>query len=151
MARLPYQVLVILYFKEERNIRYCIFERISPKSQIQFIAGGGEDNELPIEAAKREAFEEAGINNAKFHPLTSTAYIPTNIFSESQRGVWGSDIFVIPEYSFGAEVNSTIIKISNEHIGFEWISYDEALQQLKWDSNKTALYELNCKLNANII
>ena len=150
MPRLPYQVLVIPYLKEDNNIRYCIFERSSPKSQIQFIAGGGEGNELPIEAAKREVFEEAGINNAIFQQLTSIGYIPTNIFSESQRETWGSDIFVIPEYSFGAELKSDIIKISDEHIGFKWVLYDEALQQLNWDSNKTALYELNCRLKANI-
>ena len=151
MSRLPYQVLVILYLKKDNSIRYCIFERAGPKSQVQFISGGGEDNELPIDAAKREVLEEAGVNNAMFQQLTSVGYIPTNIFSETQREAWGSDIFVIPEYSFGSEVKSDVIQISDEHTGFKWVSYDEALQQLKWDSNKTALYELNCKLQANII
>ena len=27
-----------------------------------------------------------------------------------------------------------------------WLTYDEANQKLKWDSNRTALYELNCRL-----
>ena len=151
MARLPYQILVILYLKEEKNIKYCIFERVNSKSQIQFISGGGESNESPIEAAKREVFEESGIMDIKLRQLTSVCYIPTNIFSESQREAWGNDVFVIPEYSFSAEVKSNIVSISNEHIGFKWVSYDEALHQLKWDSNKTALYELNCKLKADFI
>lgn len=151
MGRLPYQILVILYLKKENSIKYCIFERNSPKSQIQFIAGGGENGELPIEAATREVFEESGVINAKFKQLTSISYIPTNIFSEAQRKAWGNNIFVIPEYSFGAEVKSDVVKISDEHIGFKWVSYDEALEQLKWDSNKTALYELNCRINANCI
>ncbi|MCL2488433.1 MAG: NUDIX pyrophosphatase [Oscillospiraceae bacterium] len=149
MARLPYQVLVILYLRSGNRIRYCIFERESPKYQVQFIAGGGEDNETPLQAAIREVFEESGINNAKFQQLTSICYIPTNIFSESQRQIWGMDVFVIPEYSFGAEVKSESVNISNEHIGFKWVSYDEAINQLKWDSNKTALFELNCKLTMN--
>lgn len=31
-----------------------------------------------------------------------------------------------------------------------WIRYEEAVKILKWDSNKTALFELNCLL-ANVI
>lgn len=146
MARLPYQVLVILYLRRNEGIKYCVFERSHPKNQKQFIAGGGEGNELPIEAAKREVLEESGIVRANFFQLTSTCYIPTNIFSAVQRTAWGSDIFVIPEYSFGAEVESEDIRSSDEHIGFEWVSYEEALDQLSWDSNKTALYELDCRL-----
>ena len=146
MARLPYQVLVILYLRNENSIRYCILERRSSNGMMQFIAGGGEDNETPLQAAIREVYEESGIKNASFQQLTSTCYIPTNIFSENQRQIWGENLFVIPEYSFGAEVKSDSIKISDEHIGFKWVSYDEAMSQLKWDSNKTALYELNCKL-----
>lgn len=151
MGRLPYQVLVILYLRKESNTKYCIFERTSPKSQIQFIAGGGENDEQPIEAAIREVFEETGINNMDLKILTSICYIPTNIFSEAQRSEWGNNIFVIPEYSFVVEVKSETIKISDEHVGFRWVSYDEALKQLKWDSNKTALYELNCKINTNCL
>lgn len=146
MARRPYQVLVILYKRNVSSIEYCIFERESPKHQVQFIAGGGEDDETPIQAAMREVYEESGVINASFQQLTSICYIPTNIFSENQRQIWGEELYVIPEYSFGAEVKSEAVKISDEHISFEWVSYDEAINQLKWDSNKTALYELNCRL-----
>ena len=38
------------------------------------------------------------------------------------------------------------LQLSNEHNGFEWLTYDEAITRLTWDSNKTALYELNCRL-----
>ena len=146
MARLPYQVLVILYIHNENGTRYCIFERESPKHQVQFIAGGGENNETPLQTAMREVYEESGINDVSFQQLTSICYIPTNIFSESQRQIWGKDVLVIPEYSFGARVKSDKVTISNEHVGHQWVSYDEAIRQLKWDSNKTALYELNCRL-----
>lgn len=148
MTRLPYQVLVILYLRTKSGYKYCVFERAHPQSQKQFIAGGGEDNELPIEAAKREVFEESGIENVRLRQLTSTCCISTNIFSPVQRKAWGEDIFVIPEYSFAAEVESEVIRSSDEHVGFAWVSYDEALGQLTWDSNKTALYELDCRLKS---
>ena len=146
MGRAPFQVLVILYLHTESGIKYCIFERQSPPSQIQFIAGGGEDNETPLQAATRETREESGIHNAVFQQLTSICYIPTCIFSEEQCQQWGNNLFVIPEYAFGAEVQSDTVTLSDEHIAFKWISYDEARAQLTWDSNKTALYELNCRL-----
>jgi dATP pyrophosphohydrolase len=141
--------LVILYLHNENGIKYCIFERKHPQGQVQFVAGGGEDNETPSQAAMREVHEEAGINNASLQQLTSLCYIPTNIFSASQRQAWGADVLVIPEYSFGAKVESESVTLSDEHIASHWVSYDEAMAQLKWDSNKTALYELNCKLTIN--
>jgi len=149
MSRAPYQVLVIPYNKVENTIRYCVFERKHP--MIQFIAGGGEDEEAPIEAARRECFEEARIQSDDFIKLTSLCYIPTCIFSENQCRAWGEEIFIIPEYAFGVELKSTDIIISEEHIGYKWVTYEEAVSLLKWDSNKTALYELDCRIKSNLL
>lgn len=146
MGRLPYQVLVIPYVKEKCNIKYCIFERRKPQGQIQFIAGGGEDEETPLQAAIRETREESGIQYAVFQPLTSLCHIPTNIFSDAQRRAWGMDVVVIPEYSFAAAVTSYDMQLSDEHVGFRWVAYAEALPLLRWDSNRTALFELHCRL-----
>jgi len=147
MSRAPYQVLIIPYIKLDNTIKYCVFERKHP--MFQFIAGGGENEEMPIEAAKRECFEEARIQSDDFIKLTSLNYIPTCIFSESQRKTWGKETFVIPEYAFAVEVKSTDITISEEHIGYKWVTHEEALLLLKWDSNKTALYELDCRIKRN--
>ncbi len=149
MGRAPFQVLVILYRKENSTVKYCVFERKEPMFQMQFIAGGGEDSEKPLEAAKRELFEETGIVNNNLQQLISMCYMPTKIFSDIQRKIWGENLYVIPEYSFGAEVFFEEIKLSDEHIGYHWVSYDEALRLLKWDSNKTALYELHSKITYN--
>lgn len=146
MGRAPFQVLVILYMRKGDKINYCVFERKNPLCQFQFIAGGGEDAESPLQAAIREVFEESGVKSADFQQLTSLCYIPTNIFSEAQRKTWGENLYIIPEYSFGAEVKSDKIKISDEHIGFKWCTYEQAIDLLKWDSNRTALYELSCRL-----
>lgn len=47
------QVLVIPYKMINGKAEYCIFKR-SDALYWQFIAGGGEDKETPLEAAKRE-------------------------------------------------------------------------------------------------
>ena len=59
MARARYQVLVIPYCIQDDQVQFCFFRR-SDMGIWQFIAGGGEEEDLSIIAsAKREAFEEA--------------------------------------------------------------------------------------------
>ena len=110
-----------------------------------FIAGGGEEGETPLEAAKRETFEESGAQSDKWVELKSLSYIPAEVISEKHRKYWRKDTYVIPEYTFGFECKDDI-KLSREHTEFVWLNYDEALKKLRWDSNRTALYELNCRL-----
>lgn len=62
--RAPFQILAIPYKKSNGTPIYCVFHR-SDYDQWQFIAGGGEDGESPIEAAAREIFEESGVRAKK--------------------------------------------------------------------------------------
>ncbi len=142
--RAPFQILAIPYRKKEQEYQFCVLHR-ADINQYQFVAGGGENDETAMQAAIREIREETGIISTFVIPLTSMAYIPANVISEKHRKLWSKDIFVIPEYAFGFECEIDIC-LSEEHIGFEWLNYDEALLRLTWDSNKTALYELNCRL-----
>ncbi|HDL04546.1 MAG TPA: hypothetical protein ENH25_10500 [candidate division Zixibacteria bacterium] len=59
MARAPFQVLVIPYYKDENgNIVYAVFKRRPDNGDFwQPIAGGGEDDETPLQAACREDFD----------------------------------------------------------------------------------------------
>ena len=50
--RAPFQVLAIPYRVSNNSILYCIFHR-ADCNQWQFIAGGGEDEETPLDAAKK--------------------------------------------------------------------------------------------------
>ena len=142
--RAPFQILAIPYRKKQ-EYQFCVFHR-ADIDQYQFVAGGGEDDEKPSDAAVREIWEEAGIGAASVIPLTSMAYIPASVISEKHRKSWAKDTFVIPEYAFGFECSADII-LSSEHTDFEWLDYREAMSRLTWDSNRTALYELNCRLH----
>lgn len=141
--RAPFQILAIPY-KLEPILQYCVLHR-SDIDQYQFVAGGGEDDEKPIEAAAREIYEETSVKAVNIMPLTSRAYIPANVISKKHRDLWPHDTIVIPEYTFGFECDSEIA-LSSEHTGLEWMTYDDAISRLTWDSNKTALYELNYRL-----
>jgi len=147
MPRARFQVLVIPYrIDADGQPRYLLFKR-SDLDVWQWIAGGGEDNEAPEQTARREALEEAGIpKDACLIRLDSMASIPAIHFAE--RHLWADDIFVIPEFSFGVEVQIKEVCLSGEHSACEWLEYETARCRLEWDSNRTALWELRSRLLA---
>ena len=148
--RAPYQISTILYKKENNIILYCIFYRNSHPIW-QFISGGGENDETPLETVIREIKEETSlvVERRKVEQLDSKTTIPVlNITGEY---TWGSDVYVVPEYSYAIEIKDEDgnIQLSNEHKEYKWVEYDEAIKKIKYDSNKTALWELNERLNKN--
>ena len=82
--RAPFQILAIPYKIVDGVPYYCVLHR-ADYDQWQFIAGGGEDNETPLEAAKRETWEESGIQAENMIELTSLSYLPITIIKESRR------------------------------------------------------------------
>jgi dATP pyrophosphohydrolase len=113
----------------------------------QWIAGGGEGDEQPEQTARREAREEADIpEDARLIRLDAMASIPATHFAD--RHLWGTDVYVIPEYSFGVEVKDEEVYLSGEHGECAWLDYEAARNRLEWDSNKTALWELHSRLSA---
>ena len=73
--RQPYQTLIFPYKRENNEILFAIFLRDDMKVW-QGICGGGEENETILDTAKREAFEEAGINyNSNWKIFMGRRYI----------------------------------------------------------------------------
>lgn len=142
--REPYQILSIPYRIVDGTPLFCIFRR-RDSDYWQFIAGGVENGETTIEAAKRETIEESGVEPKIIKQLTCVAYVPAEVIAESRRQHWDKNTFVIPEYSFAFECDLEPT-LSNEHTEYKWLTYDEARKLLKWDSNKVAMYEIKCIL-----
>lgn len=142
--RKPKQVLVFLYRKNENGVyEYCIFYR----KKIQFwqgLSGGVENDESLIETVNREVFEETGIIVNDIYQLSTVSSIP--VVDVTGEFLWGKDIYVVPEYSFGVPLENYDIHLSSEHKEYKWCLFDEAYEELKFDSNKTALWELNQRL-----
>lgn len=151
MARAPFQVLVLPFIIEGDEIKYCIFRR-SDMDIWQFISGGGEGEETFLQAAKRESFEEAEINpQSDYYKLDSMCTIPAEIFGEQHMKNWGREYFVVPEYSFGLRIFSRQLKLSHEHREYRWVSCKEARELLRYDSNKTSVYELDRRIKENML
>src|SRR6266568_3497659 len=147
MPRAAFQVLVIPYRVDANGQpQYLLFRR-SDLDVWQWIAGGGENQETPEQTARREALEEAGIpEDTHLIRLDSMASIPAIYFADHH--LWESDVYVIPEYSFGLEVENEEVRLSDEHSESAWLDYETARSCLEWDSNKTALWELESRLFA---
>ena len=141
--RAPFQILAIPYRVRDGQPQFCVLHR-ADFDQWQFIAGGGEDDETPLQAAKREILEEGGITVSEILQLDSICSIPTEIFPKRREYGWREDLYVIPEYAFAFACDDLVL--SHEHTECVWLSYTEAREKLHWDSNKTALYELCCRL-----
>ena len=145
MARAPFQVLIYPYRKTSRgHIEYALMRRVD-EGYWQGIAGGGEDEERPLEAARRETYEESGIPpTAEFLQLDTIEPVPVTEFRDSYT--WGDNVYVIPQYCFGVAAQDIQIVISREHTEYKWFTYEEAYKSIKYDGNKTALWELDKRL-----
>jgi dATP pyrophosphohydrolase len=146
MGRAPFQVLVFPFRRDKAGrLEYAIFRR-TDTGAWQGIAGGGEDDETPKEAAIREAREEAGITARAVLQLAVVGAVAVELFRD--RHLWDSALREIPEYAFGVAPESPALSLSLEHREFVWLPVEEALTRLEWESNRIALRELHLRLLA---
>ena len=146
--RVPFQILALPYRKREGEWEFCVFHRTEP-DEWQFASGGGEDDETPEQAAFREIWEETGVRAEALTRLSSMGSVPANVFRAENRAHWPRDTYVVPEYHFAFACEQEIV-LSHEHRECVWLRYGDAQERLKWDSNRTALYELWCRLNGRL-
>lgn len=143
-GRAAFQVLVLPYREVEGELRFALFRR-SDGAYWQGVAGGGEAGESPLQAARREAAEEAGLDgDFEFVELDARATIP--VVHVTGELTWGPDVLVIPEFTFGVRVGSPELTLSDEHTEYGWFDFDAAMKAVQWDSNRSALWELDHRL-----
>lgn len=145
MSRAPFQVLVLPFRRtSDGEFEFGVFRRRDDDSW-QGIAGGGEVGESVIQVARREALEEGGVPpTASFYALKAQDTVPVNSFAAHLE--WPPDTYVIPQYFFACDLTDANVVLSNEHTEMRWVPFDEAYELLRYDSNKTALWELAQRL-----
>jgi dihydroneopterin triphosphate diphosphatase len=153
MPRAPFQVL-ILPFRRTSDWEYAIFRR-KDLDFWQGLAGGGKVGEKPEETAKREAKEEASLPlETEMVKLDTVSYLPIVAIKDFRKTFdiatgcpsVGPDTLVIPEYCFGADATGLTLVLSHEHTEMRWCGLEEARNLVRFDSNKTALWELSIRL-----
>jgi len=145
VARAPFNVLVYPYRRVgQGEFEYALLKR-AHAGFWQGVSGGGEDGETPLEAARRETYEETGIlPAAPLLQLDTVEPVPVTFFTDSH--LWGEEVYVIPQYAFGVQVEDKELTLSPEHTTYRWLRYEQADRLLAYDGNRTALWELNQRL-----
>ena len=147
-GRAAFQVLVLPYRQTGQGTEYALFRR-ADAAYWQGVAGGGEAGESPAQAARGETAEEAGlVGEREFIVLDARATIP--VVYVTGEFTWGPDVLVIPEYAFGVRAEDAEVTLSDEHTEFGWFGLDDAVKVVQWDSNRTALWELDHRLRHGI-
>ena len=140
--RSPFQVLVVPYRRARGELQFLALER-ADNGHWQWVAGGGEGNEEPAEAASRELQEELGVT-AEVRALATVSPVPVTAITGAYT--WGPDHLIVPEHAFCVELETDRFELSDEHSSFRWITYDEAKTLLEFDSNRTAAWEVTALL-----
>jgi dATP pyrophosphohydrolase len=146
MARAPFQVVVFPFRRSGVGVEYAVLQR-SDDGSWQGVAGGGEDDETPIDAARREAEEEAAVpKSAPVYRLQAMNMVPIVFIKERARAHWPNDLYVMPNYAFAIDCTALELRLSHEHVAITWAPYDDAYALLRWENNKVALWELHERL-----
>jgi dATP pyrophosphohydrolase len=140
--RARFQVLVIPFRNVAAGVEFAVLRR-RDDGAWQFVAGGGGDDETPLQAAVRETREEIGLDG-DLVPLDSRSTVPKDCFAAAAS--WGPGVYVIPEHCFAVNAGDAALALSAEHTELRWLPSDEARGLLRWDSNRNALWELHERL-----
>lgn len=141
--RQPYSVLVFPFRRDADGPRFAVFRR-SDDSNWQSVAGGVEGDETLAEAARRETAEEAAITaRYPLYKLDMVSGVAKTWFAA--RKEWPEDLYIVEKHFFGMDVTdqADAIALSHEHDDFRWVAYDDAESTLRYDDDKTALWELD--------
>jgi bis(5'-nucleosidyl)-tetraphosphatase len=103
-----------------------------------FVKGNVEPNEAERDTVIRELREETGITRARF-----IDNFREEISYFYRRG--GKTIFKKVTF-FLIETEDTTVKLSHEHIGYEWLTFTHALSRLTHGNAKKVLRRANTSL-----
>ena len=105
--RAPFQILAVPYRFIKGELCFCIFRR-ADSDVWQFVAGGGENNEKPSDAALREIKEETGVTAEKLTELKSVAFVPAEVVAENMRTHWEKISLLYPNTALRLSATPTL-------------------------------------------
>ena len=129
----------VIFRRENNKIYYLLLHYPSnakaPKEYWDFPKGHIEKRENLEETAKREVEEETGLKDLE---LIEGFKEWVKYFFKFE----GKNILKFVTFYLG-ETKTKDVKISGEHIGFEWLPYEKAIEQLTFKNAKEILKKAN--------
>ena len=132
MANLKVRVVdCYVYFQKAKEVEFLLLKRNKNKLYEhlwQGVAGKIEKDEKAWETAVRELKEETGLAPKKMFVADHVSR-----FYEKHK----DRMNLVPV--FGIEVDSKDVTLSDEHIDYKWLDFEEAFDTLIWDGQKQGL------------
>ena len=135
----------IVFKKEGGKIYYLLLHSPRgmrwPAAYWDFPKGHVEKGERPLDTAKRETMEETGLANIEI----------AEGFEKGIRYFFkfeGKTILKFVTFFLARAVEGEI-RVSSEHIGYQWAPYEQAMDQLKFKNAKEILKKANNFLMKN--
>lgn len=131
-------------FKRNGNRKYLLLHYEG--GHWDFVKGHVERNESEKDTVRRETQEEAGITDLTFiegyrHPISY-------YYKRAGKTVYKEVIFYLIESTTDA------VRLSREHVGFDWLPYERASERLTYKNAKEILRKANDfleKLQAQVV
>ncbi len=122
-----------IVFKKNGEIEYLLLHY--EEGHWDFPKGHIEENETDIEALKREVEEETGIKDIE---VIQGFKEKIHYFFRFEGELISKDVVF-----YLAKTKIKQIKLSFEHIGFEWLSFGKAIDKLTFKNAKDILEKTN--------
>jgi dATP pyrophosphohydrolase len=140
----PISVLVVIYTSD---MDVLLLERADHPGYWQSVTGSCEADETLIETARREVYEETGLD-ARQHTLTDWQQQNTYEIYPHWRHRYPPDITHNTEHVFGLELDHVMpVRLaSREHLNSQWLPWQEAADKVFSPSNRAAILQLAQRL-----
>ena len=130
----------IIFRKKDDKIYYLVLQyptnKVGSKKEYWgFAKGGIEEKETIAETAKREIKEETGLKDIRL--IKQFKEKEKYFFTFNKNKVFKTVIYLL------AETNQEEIRISHEHVDWQWLSYQEALKKLTFKNARQVLKKAN--------
>lgn len=131
----------IIFRREDDGVKYLLLHYHFKSEYWDFVKGNTEEGESEEETVIREIKEETGIADIKF----------VKDFKEKVKWFYKREektVFKQAAY-FLAETKTKEVRLSEEHIGFDWLPYEEAYARITFKNSKEILRKADEYLKKN--
>lgn len=130
----------VVYRLENGNREYLILHY--SEGHWDFPKGHVEQDETEEQTARRETKEEAGIADLEFAPLFRETI--SYFYTKEHRKIYKEVVF------FLARTGGKEARMSDEHVGYGWLGYAEAVERLTHKNAKEILGKAEAYLSATV-
>lgn len=137
----PESVLVVIYC--QTTLRCLMMQRKDDPNFWQSVTGSLENNELPIETAIREVYEETGIDivGSNLSLIDAKHVVEFEIFPQF-RHRYAPQVKINKEHWFYLPLTTEVKPMLSEHLAYQWMSIQDAANLTLSPNNREAIKKI---------